>query len=865
LRPDEFQRVKRALLRALELSGDERRAYLDETLSDDAALRREAESLLAHHEATSSDNLTESVHQQIDALEHPDRIGPYRILEVIGEGGMGVVYLADQEQPVHRRVAVKVIKLGMDTKEVVARFESERQALAMMSHPNIARVFDGGSTESGRPYFVMEHVPGLAITDSCDRERRSVKDRLRLFIQVCQAIQHAHQKGVIHRDIKPSNILVTMLDNKPVPKVIDFGVAKATGPAQQAVFTQQGMLLGTPAYMSPEQADPTAASVDTTTDIYSLGVVLYELLVGALPFGSEALGSTDFDELRRRIREEEPARPSTRLGGVTQDVVIAAQRRMTDPLSLRRQVRGDLDWIVMKALDKSPARRYGSATELSNDIERHLRSEPVTAGPPSTAYRMKKFVIRHRTGVCAASLVALALVAGAIGTTTGMVRARRAETMAKQDAALARQTTRFLVDLFAVSDPLESSGETITARELLDRGAERISHDLADQPLTQAELMNTIGDIYRKLGLYDPAISLLERALASRRELLGTRDSALAASVTSLATLYWTVGRYTEAEPLYREALEIQEARLGPDHLDVSKCLNNLAYHYQSLGDYARAEPLYLRSQSIREAALGHEHPRVALGLHNLGMLYADMGRSDVARDYYERTLAILDKVREPGHPDYAPTLHNLANIYAESGRPEEAERLHVRAESIWVRTLGPAHINVALSRKARGDALVKMRRYAEAESLYDQSLGIAERALGPEHRNVAHTLEGLGSLRRLQGRPTEGEAYYRRAVAILEKSLGPDNPALASPLEALASIRADAGDDRSARPLLERALQIRTKARGADDPGLLPGLEALARVLRRLGEDREAEALDSRAATLRRASEEVAAAPPRQ
>ncbi len=363
-----------------------------------------------------------------DAGAHPLRIGPYRILTVLGQGGMGVVYLAEQEHPIHRKVALKVVKVGMDTREVVARFDTERQALALMSHPNIARVLDAGASDEGRPYFVMEYVPGIPITDYCDRNRLSTRERLALFITVCQAVQHAHQKGIIHRDLKPSNVLVAIEDGRPVPKVIDFGIAKATHQrlTEQAVFTRHGVLIGTPEYMSPEQADPGRLDVDTTTDVYSLGVILYELLVGVLPFDGDTLRKAAYAELVRIIQDEEPARPSLRITTLGATAGDMAKRRDTDVPSLRKQLRGDLDWIVLRALEKDRTRRYASASEFAADIERHLADEAVMASPPSALYRLKKTYRRHRVVVAAALVVVLAL-AGGLAVSTWLYFQVRAE------------------------------------------------------------------------------------------------------------------------------------------------------------------------------------------------------------------------------------------------------------------------------------------------------------------------------------------------------------------------------------------------------------------------------------------------------
>jgi WD40 repeat protein/serine/threonine protein kinase len=440
--PKRFEQIQAVFNQALKLRLAERPSFLSEACGSDADLRQDVDALLAAHEdpvdleplaGLGSDSAQAEARQLLEQIRdigptvdispprriaeletRPDRVGPYKILEQIGEGGMGTVYLAEQAEPIRRRVALKIIKLGMDTKQVIARFEIERQALAMMDHPNVAKVLDAGATPEGRPYFVMEHVQGERITDYCDRHRLTTKERLLLFMDVCHAVQHAHQKAIIHRDIKPSNILVTVKDGNPIAKVIDFGVAKATDHnlTEHTVFTEQGQLIGTPEYMSPEQAEMSALSVDTRTDIYSLGVVLYELLAGALPFDSKSLRRAAFNEIQRIIREVEPPRPSTRLSSLGDDSTMAAQRRRTDRAGLERQLRGELDWITMKAMDKDRTRRYAGASYLADDIARSLRNEPVAAGPPSATYRLRKLVYRNRRLAVSASLVWLALVVG---------------------------------------------------------------------------------------------------------------------------------------------------------------------------------------------------------------------------------------------------------------------------------------------------------------------------------------------------------------------------------------------------------------------------------------------------------------------
>ena len=396
----------------------QREVYLDQACRGDQRLRQQVAGLLKAHAAEGSllDGCSAGFNETAMFESIPEAcgtvIGPYKLMEQIGEGGMGVVYVAEQSQPVRRKVALKVIKPGMDTKQVIARFEAERQALAMMDHPNIAKVLDGGVTESGRPYFVMELVRGLPITEYCDGERLSIRERLELFVLVCRAVQHAHQKGIIHRDLKPSNILVTLHDGVPVPKVIDFGVAKATGQSltEKTVYTAFTQLVGTPLYMSPEQVELSGLDIDTRSDIYSLGVLLYELLTGTTPFDSEALKTAAFDEMRRIIREDEPPTPSMRLSTLGETLTTTSMKRSSDPRHLNRSVRGELDWIAMKALEKDRKRRYETANDFAADVMRYLTDQPVEACPPSARYRFAKFARRNRAVLTTAALVVAALL-----------------------------------------------------------------------------------------------------------------------------------------------------------------------------------------------------------------------------------------------------------------------------------------------------------------------------------------------------------------------------------------------------------------------------------------------------------------------
>jgi len=510
------------------------------------------------------------------------KIGRYKILERVGEGGCGVVYVAEQTEPVRRRVALKVIKLGMDTKQVVARFEAERQALAMMDHPNIAKVLDAGSTDTGRPYFIMELVRGIKITDYCDQANLPTKDRLDLFIQVCQAIQHAHQKGIIHRDIKPSNILVTLNDGVPVPKVIDFGIAKATeGRLTEAtVYTQLHQFIGTPAYMSPEQAEMSSLDIDTRSDIYSLGVLLYELLAGRTPFDSQELMSLGIDAMRKAIREKEPVRPSTRLATLQRDeLTTTAKRRAVEAPRLIHQLKGDLDWIVMKCLEKDRTRRYETANGLAADLKRHLNDEPVVARPPSKLYEFQRTVRRHKVGFAAAAAIILALSGGVVVSAWQAVRARQAEKLAKERLAevgkerdakeLARQdaeaVSKFLSEVFQSPDPARD-GRTITVAETLDKAAKKLESDLAAQPGRRARLQATLGSTYDALGLYRQAIPLQEKARDYYLSNSGREHPDTLTAMNNLSRTLYVAGDLTGAHRLADAAYRGFTSVLGPTH-----------------------------------------------------------------------------------------------------------------------------------------------------------------------------------------------------------------------------------------------------------------------------------------------------------
>ncbi len=709
---------------------------------------------------------------------------------------MGSVYLAEQEKPLRRRVAIKLIKLGMDTRSVIARFEAERQALARMSHPNVARVFDAGSTENGRPYFVMEYVEGVRITDYCDMNRLGISERLALFGQVCGAIQHAHQKGIIHRDIKPSNVLVCQEDGNPIPKVIDFGVAKATSHrlTERTLFTEQGVLIGTPEYMSPEQAKIDDVDVDTRSDIYSLGVLLYELLVGALPIDTKALRQAGLDELHRLIREHDPPKPTTRLATLSDRAVECAQQRGTELSTLMRRIRGDLDWIVMKCLEKDRSRRYATTAELLGDLDRFAHHQPVAACPPSVIYRARKFVRRNRGFVVAATIVMIVLTAGVVSTIIFAVGESRQRAAVQMQADTNKAINEFLNKMIASVDPKKAKGRDVgILRDLLKEAAAEVGPELSGKPRVEASVRRTIGLTLMNLSLYVEAAPHLERSLELEQSLQRGSRADLAESLHLLGSLRDYQGQYDEGEKLLRKAIGLRPRNSQDDRAKLGASLIKLAEVLLNEGRLEDAKECMDESRQIHEKVFGQGAKETAPILNLLAVYHSQRGEYEHAESLFRKCLAArgesLDDV------DTLVTIYNLGISLKEQGKYDEAEAQYRRAREGYSHILSPDHPASLAVSNALAVLMEKQGRHAESESLQREVLATLRRTLGERHPRVLSSLNNLGSVLFAQGKYQESIAIFREAVDLAREVHGSNHPVLAISLGQLGFTLRDTKD----------------------------------------------------------------------
>jgi serine/threonine protein kinase/tetratricopeptide (TPR) repeat protein len=758
--PERWQQVKGVLEEALERDPGEREAFVAAACVGDRELRDEVESLLAAENVT--EDFIETPLVQFRVSEPPlepltvgERVGAYRILQEIGRGGMGSVYLAARaDEAFEKRVAIKVIRRGMDTEEVVRRFRSERQILANLDHPNIAKLLDGGATEDGRPYFVMEHIEGRSIDEYCKAESLPLRKRLDLFLSICSAVQLAHQNLIVHRDLKPGNILVTA---DGTPKLLDFGIAKLLDPAE-APMTRLGTRPMTPEYASPEQLN--GALVTTASDVYSLGVLLYVLLTGRSPYRPSP---ADREALARAIREEIPPKPSSI---VVQSGEMIPQVPEGDRRVLRKRLAGDLDNIVLMAMRKEPERRYSSVDRLAGDLRRYLDGLPVVASRDTWRYRARKFVGRHRLGVSLAAVITLVLIGSSVWITLLWQRAEREKERATAVAG-------FLENLFEVPDPNKSKGETVTAREVLDAGAKRIAGDLKDQPELQAYLMETMARVYRRLGLYDSARKLHKEALRTRRNIFGNDDLSVAETLYNLAFLLREMGDDKEAEPLIREALEIQRRQGAENTAEYASGLNNLAALLQARSELDEAEKLYHESMNLKTKLVGAEHEDIGTALNNIGGIRHAKGDLVAAETYYRQALSMRRKLLSEDHTDVAITLNNLAVVVEDRGNLAAAEPLYREVLAKRRKLYGERHPAVAQSLSNLGSLLQARGDARAAEPLFREAVSIADEFL-PNHPNRGVYRKNLAGSLLAQGRPAEAEPAVREALEIFRKSEAP-------------------------------------------------------------------------------------------
>ncbi len=919
---DAKQRVRQVFMEVADLPPDACQTALTRVCGEDAALRAEVEALLrAEHEAGEfmgkptvgvpsavpagavvGDGATypawnAAVVKAAANRERPGtKIGHYTLLESIGEGGFGTVFLAEQSEPVKRRVALKIIKLGMDTREVVARFEQERQALAMMDHPNIAKVFDAGATDSGRPYFVMELVKGEPVTDYCDKNNLSIGERLELFDQICTAVQHAHTKGIIHRDIKPSNILVSSQDSKPTAKVIDFGVAKATASklTERTLFTEHKQLIGTPEYMSPEQAEGNL-DIDTRTDVYALGVLLYELLTGSTPFSSKELRSAAYGEIQRIIREVDPPNPSARLATSVDTAVSVAASRRTEPRKLGLIVRGELDWIVMKALEKDRSRRYETANGLGADIRRYLSGEAVVAAPPSSAYKLKKLVRRNKGVVSAAGAVAAALLIGIVAFAWQATAARdqrdravaaeietktRAQELAKVSEFQSKMLgeidatdagVRLMADIQArYAAALAKSGEPEAQRservatfgqELLRANATDTALDMIDrtilkpaiiavheqfkaQPVVEAALEQTLAGLYRTLGRYDDALPLQEKALATRRRELGNHHPGTMESIGLMGRLLQSQGKPEQAEPLFREALDSRRATLGSDDPATLDSIQYMGRVLQDLNKFDQAEPLLREAMESSRRLLGNDDHETLNCVGSMGLLLDEMGKSEAAEPLVRETMDGARRIKGEDHRDTIASINNYGFLLQRMGKSTEAERYLSETLERARRALGEEHWMTLNAINNVASVLEAQGKTAQAEPLYRECLDKGRRTLGSEHPITLRAVGNLGNNLRAQGKAAEAAPYLREAMDTDRRVMGEDHRTTLVAINTYGYLLIEQGKPAQAEPFWREAYEKGRKGLGEDHPDVLIWTNNLGGLLRSLGRLDEAEPL---------------------
>ena len=820
---------------AVEIPVAQRGGVLDRECGGDATLRADVERLLGAASLPGDRSEAPTIGTPPLTTTGPlhegpgTKIGPYVLLQKIGEGGFGSVFMAEQTEPVQRRVALKILKLGMDTQAVIGRFEQERQALAVMDHPHIAKVLDAGATDAGRPFFVMELVEGRPITDYADDQQLTIRQRLELFSQVCNAIQHAHSKGIIHRDIKPSNVLVSSHDGQPFARVIDFGIAKAVDQrlTDETAFTQYGQMIGTPLYMSPEQAEG-SLDIDTRSDVYSLGVLLYEVLTGTTPLDAGSLQAADYGERYRMIRESDPPRPSARLASVTTTLPDVAKRRRTAPEALTSQLRGELDWIAMKALEKDRTRRYETVNGLGLDIQRFLAGEPVAAAPPSATYRLRKLAARHKGPVIAAVAVAVALVVGLAGTIWQAGVAARERDAARSEAARATALNDFMAQMLTAADPAAQGNREVTVAEVLERASTAAEENLRNQPAAEADARTLLGNTFQSLGKVDEAVAELERALALRRQAPGPPGVATADTLRTLARSYDNRGEYDKAVSVSQEAISILAA-LGPS------ARRDLAGAYWEAGrsefyrsNYAEAERDVEMSDKILDQLSEDVSFERAQNLTLRGSLDNRWkGDLDRAAERLTEALAIQRRLGDPFN--ISDGLNNLALVEMERGRLEEAAAQLEEAVEITREQFGDDSPSVALRLENLGNVRYRQGDYAKTAELLGEVLAIRVPVYGADSFPVAKTRFNTGMVSMKAGQYERALDLIDQAIPVFREHTGERSFEMVGALHNRGKCRAELGDDDGALADFKAALAIADQLDTPTTPGRLSLLKTMA------------------------------------